>query len=211
LGVTLCSLLAAAGCIATGQYKFLVPSAPGATAEIGYTDYHVVNVWESPDTVHFDPPNGAGLAVRACNREEVVAITVGPFIPVIPWPPSVVDALRVKPVPPLIVSIGIGTTSMTFDLSKVTLVTNAAERLAPVGFAAKYDGDMCALAPDAPLPEQPIHINGPSVVELRFDLPEIPPTAMLQVAGMDCGRGPVELPPIELHRASDWILYPFNT
>ena len=201
----------ASGCIATGQYKFLVPSAPGAATEIRSNDYRVIPVWRSPDTVLLEPPNGPGLAVRACNREEIEGITLGPFLPVIPWPPSVVRAYNQTPSPPLIVAIDIGTASLTFDLSKVTLTTEAAERVLPIAFSASQNGEVCARAPEAPVPKQPVRITGPAVVELRFDLAEIPPAATLQIAGMDCGRGPVELPPIALHRGSAWILYPLSS
>jgi len=203
-------LAATCGCIATGQYKFLVPSAPGAIQEIDYNDYHVVTVFRSPDTVRLQPVNGSELHVRACNREEVVGITVGPFLPVIPWPPSVVHAFTVEPHPPLVVVVAIGMSSLTFDLSQVAVITPEDQRITAAAFGTT-DHAACVRVPETPLPAEPLRISGPTMVELRFDMPAIPSTLSLEIGGMDCGAGRVDVPTIELRHGHEWILYPFNS
>lgn len=204
--------LPSTGCVATGQYKFLEADAPGAVRENGYQNYRLIIVSRSPDQVRLAAQPGMDLVVRACNREEVSPVTVGPFIPVIPWPPGIVSALTAAPDPPLVVSInfaaGVG---YGFDPAKV-MVHTPAGTFAPRAFGARENGALCTPRPDGPLPEQPLYVRGPITVTLRFDLPGIPAQAFsLEIGGVQAGSATVEVPPIQLRRGSEWILYPFSS
>jgi hypothetical protein len=208
-----CALALCCGCIATGQYKFLEADAPGAVREIGFQDYRRIIVLRSPDQVRLEPQPGMQLVVRACNRESVAAVTVGPFIPIIPWPPSIVLAWTTTPPPPLLVSIdfaaGVG---FSFDPAQVTVRTREGSIFRPAAFAVQSNRGPCSFAPHGPLPAQPLYVRGPLAVMLQFDLRDLPAQPfVVEIGGISSGGVTVEVPPITLKHGSEWILYPFSS
>jgi hypothetical protein len=211
LGVCLLGL-PSMGCVATGQYKFLEPDAPGAVRESGYSNYRVIIVWRSPDQVRLAPLPGMDLVVRACNRTEVKPVTVAPFIPIIPWPPGIVKAFTAVPDLPLVVSINFASgVGYGFDPAKVMVHTPAGS-FAPRAFAMRENGALCSPRPDGPLPDEPLYVRGPITVTLEFELPAIPEQAFsLEIGGVQAGSAAVAVPPIRLRRGSEWILYPFSS
>jgi hypothetical protein len=199
------------GCIATGQYKYLAPDAPGATREAGFQNFQVIRRGGAPDQIRLHPQPGLALLVRACNREEVRAVTVAPFIPIIPWPPSIYWALTTAPEPPLVISMsfaeGVG---YTFDPTRVT-VRLAQDRFTASAYAARSGTDVCTFDANGPLPAQPLAIRGALTIALQFDIPVIPvEPLLLEIGGLQAGTTAVEIAPVTFHRDSQWIFYWLN-
>lgn len=199
------------GCIATGQYTFLAARAPGAVVEQGYDDYHVVTVGRTAEQIRLALPAGGTVVVRACNRDETSAITIGPIFPVVPWPPSVLLALWSHPTPPLLVSLGFSGAGLSIDPDQVRVDIGRGAPITPTRIAWVPHMGMCVPEPGEPLQSAPIQLSTPSTVVLRFDVDAIPRQFTLSVGGISEGDAPVSLPPVQIRRGREWILYPFNS
>ena len=126
------------GCAFLSYEVFSTPESEGASREREKGVFDHGGVVKGPDeTIQF-ALSGIGLSVGARNFQEA-GVSFGIFpLPVIPWPPGIIDIFylpREAP-PPLFIEIHLNPESegFTLDPMRVTLVTSKKETINPVGF-----------------------------------------------------------------------------